>query len=279
MTIFVLKAQPRPHDINGVSEEVLGFLLALLGHEGPPRDPHIKQIIQLATSIVTELNTSDSTTERLLASTLVCLCCKWLPRAYKHLEDTEIGLPCESILDWLLLLVEHGCTYNYEQFQESMKTSSIQKVFRSCLKYGVGGVQGGTDVISAKSLKLVRKLLEATASTSGGLGHLMEEFTIPSPADVFTMITSHSKFLDAVGAKDIVGVDATMPILSVKLELMRLMLYCVIKSSTAIVIEQPVWKILCSSFGAGLTELDTTIRQLFVSYCKRAPEVRPSDKT
>jgi hypothetical protein len=204
------------------------------------------------------------TVKKRLTGTLFALLCEWLPHTYKHQGAPD--LDHITVLTWLVSLLQDVDEYDIEVLKE-MKPSLIQKVFRSCLKHGISESTEDTEG-STMSLKLVRLLLVRMFGSQSQRQMLKEYFPNPSPAEVFAMLTSHSKFplmLSRSVETPKGGCD--------RLELVRLMLCCVILSPDEIAIESSTWTALYSAFNAGLGEIDTAIRQIFSASCSLQSQV------
>jgi hypothetical protein len=202
-----------------------------------------------------------------LAGTLFALLCEWLPHTYKHQGAAD--LDHITVLTWLVSLLQDVDEFDIE-ILKGMKPSLIQKAFRSCLKHGISESTEDSEG-SAMSLKLVRLLLVRMFGSQSQRQMLKEYLPKPSPAEVFAMLTSHSKF-PLMLSRSVEHIKTPKGGCD-RLELVRLMLCCVILSPNEIAIESSTWTALYSAFSAGLGELDTAIRQIFSASCTLQSQV------
>lgn len=228
------------------------------------QNPAAKSLCQLAMLLVQRFN-SDSQkpgatkmSRQYLASTMFLRCIEWLPYTYKIQEAaSDERVDTHAVLTCLMTLCD------IQDFDLNVLRSTnpmlIQKVFRSCLKYGIG-LSEQNPVISSMSLKLVRELATRLSDPRSAIGPLKEHLLVIPLADIFNMMTSHSKFTALLSG-------STKELDCVKLELVRLMVCCVARSSGGIVMGDDVWTALFGAFNAGLGELDTAIRKLFYACC------------
>jgi hypothetical protein len=270
MTIMALPSLNMSDGLKHLSEGVLRLSTSILEHGWLSRDTETEKVCQLGILLVSKCQTqmtSDempSVTSR-LASTIFVLLCEFLQGSYKvQSSEAHSSLGAKSVLTWLISLLEDVHEFELEVFQH-VKPTLLQKVFRSCLKYGLTRSTEYNQDVPVLSLQLVRALL--TRLSNSPIGILKEHLPTPSPAEVFMMLTAHSKFHVVLSQSE--GVDGDRTGDRARLEVVRLMLCCVTLSPGETTIEPAVWKTLFSAFNAGLGELDTTIRQLFYAYCKQ----------
>jgi hypothetical protein len=272
-TIMALTNLNTSAGLKQLSEGVLRMSTSILEHERLSRDTETEKVCQLGILLVRKCQSpmkSDeipSVTSR-LASTMFVLLCEFLQGSYKvQSSEAHSSLGAKSVLTWLISLLEDVHEFELEVFQH-VKPTLLQRVCRSCLKYGLTRSTEHNQDVPVLSLQLVRTLL--TRLSNSPIGMLKEHLPTPSPAEVFMMLTAHSKFHVLISQSEEVDGERTCD--RARLEVVRLMLCCVTSSPGETTIEPAVWKTLYSAFNAGLGELDTTIRQLFYAYCKQ-PQV------
>ena len=165
MTLKALQQEGASSDeTDKLRQEVLKTLSPLVGAGKLPADVVASiKLCRIATLLVT--TNPEDTTRKTLASTLVALLCEWLPSLYKRQKVGELikhSLDCASTI---LNLSKH---YDMDVFR-SAKPSLFAKIFRSCLRYGMGGSAEFDSNIRVLSLRFVRLLLEALSDSSSGL--------------------------------------------------------------------------------------------------------------
>lgn len=199
-----------------------------------------------------------------LSSTLFFRCIEWLPYTHKIKEaPNDDCIDTDIVLAWLATLCD------IRDFDlavlRSINAPLIEKVFRSCLKYGITFYEK-KPVTSSRSLKFVAEFVTRLSDPNTPFSSLKDHWLLIPLTDIFNMLTSHSLFaaLLSTSADDQNGV---------KLELVRLMSCCVTRSSEGVIMGMDVWCALFASFNAGLGELDTAIRKLFYACYDVLPEV------
>eukprot|EP00980_Cylindrotheca_fusiformis_P009346 scaffold2047_cov129-Cylindrotheca_fusiformis.AAC.25 len=189
-----------------------------------------------------------------LASRLLLRCIEWLPYTYKTQQATgDERLDDNVMLSWLVILCNIR-DYDLEVMR-TLDERLILKAFRSCLKNGIGQSRE-KPVTASKSLQLVRELGARLFDPLPPFSLLKEKWQVISLADIFNMLTAHSLFASLMSANS-ENLDC------VKLEALRLMVFCVGRSPGGIVMQNDVWAALFEAFNAGLGEVDTAIRKLF----------------
>lgn len=270
ITVETLKTKIRSDHLGDLLEEVPRLLFSVSANKQFQSDGSTKYLCQIGMLIVTKFaGVVPHDKIEILSSTLLSLFCEWIPNEFKN-HDAHTGANCETILTWLITLLTDVEDYDSEVFRAA-KPSLVQKVYRCCLKHGIAGSVGSTRVVQAKCLKLVRLLIGRLADPQSTLGKIQALVPTYSPFEVFTMLTSHSKFDVALSRTEEDGkvlIDDCD-----QLEMVRLMICCVTLSPGSINIEPAVWAAVFSVFNAGLGSIDTAIRRLLYTYCNSSSKV------
>lgn len=240
-----------------------GFLKVLsmtIKSQGLKQNPAAKRLCQLAVLLLQKCDSKFGGMDcfdnerKCLASTLLLRLFEWLPILLKGQEHTGI----REVLTWLTILIADVKEYDLAIIRSS-KPQLVQKVFRSILKYGIGLSEKDPELASL-AMKFLRSLLSGLTDANSPLRTLRDDLLVIQLADVFKMLTTHSKFSFLLSSEDNRN-DC------VKLEFVRLLLCCLARADKGVVIEAEVWITLFGAFDAGLSELDTAIRKLFYACC------------
>jgi hypothetical protein len=214
-------------------------------------DPSLKVIIGIGMHLI-EVN------DFKLATRLLVLLFELLPKSYKHQnKDSHCFLQPDTILYWLQSLAKRVKEFDFD-FLNTTEKHIVEKLFRSCLKFGVAPSTDSCPAIATQSVRLVRVVLESCFDTTSPFSQLKAHFVIPSPAEVFMMLTSHSKFSMVLADED--NDDRPAEDCSTKTEIFHLMRSCLRLDSSNIFIAESFWQDIYSAFSAGLGESDTAIR-------------------
>mmetsp|Transcript_13539 Transcript_13539/g.27241 ORF Transcript_13539/g.27241 Transcript_13539/m.27241 type:complete len:812 (-) Transcript_13539:287-2722(-) len=143
---------------------------------------------------------------------------------------------------------------------KAVEASISQKVCRACLKHGVAAGKDA-DKVPILSLQFIALLMRTQLNRE----HYINP-SIPPAKDVFSMVVSHSKFdqlfTDIENSED----DRTESKVKIKEAILRLMITCNLISTDGIAIDPSTWKVIFTSFDAGVCTLDILIRKL-ISVC------------
>jgi hypothetical protein len=225
-------------------------------------DPSLKVIVGIVMNLIEVSNCKQTNT---LATRLLVLLCELLPKSYKqNIKDAHLFLQPDTIICWLRLLAK-----NVKEFDpELMKGTDqhiLQKVCRSCLKFGVAPSTTSCTSIPAQAVRLVRIIIESCFDANSAFGQLKAHYVIPDPADVFQMLTSHSKISAVLSDHD--KDDRPVGDCNTKTEIFCLMHTCLRLDSSNIVVAESLWRDIYSAFSAGLGECDTAIRLCLQACC------------
>ena len=177
----------------------------------------------------------------------------------QHLAQTPVGLPPDTLLAWLISLLEDHGDFD-THLMEKMDASLSKKVCRACLKHGI---YVGDDInrIPTLSLRFIGLFLKFSANGKSSLASI----NIPSARDLFHMITSHSKFEEVFYLED---KEKDTNKTEVKETVLKLMITCLVICQEEIEIESSTWRALFASSNAGLARFDILVRKL-VTVCSK----------
>ena len=244
----------------GKLEDALVGALSIFTHRPPYKSTGLKSLCYLGVCIVTKHTGNkepvDSTGQKLYKE-LVELLFAVLPLLLKGSDSPSQGLSGETVVTWLIDLLETSNDSDTSLTLKTMNPALIEKVCRACLKYGISveAHRGGCPPFLL--LYLVRLLLQLRQSldTATKLSETLNS------KDIFDKITSHSKFKQLFTEELSTDNDNDSVRYKIKLAVVNLLITCV--SNTAdIIFERYVWKILLGSFNAGLGELDKCLHKL-----------------
>ena len=255
--------------LNDLANELRRIFVLAIKQKSILRDTSSRSLCQIGMQLVGETTSGIpyASIRSRLVSTMFALFTELLPHFLKE-DHHGLGLKCDNLLTWSIALVE--ANEHDLRVYTTLKPSSIQRLCRSCLKHGISGSKISIAHTASKSLKLVRALLSRSASAGSDIEKVSQILPVPSACELFTMMTSHSKFASTLAETpdQVDGRDK-----ETKLELLRLMLCCATTSTGPIRVAPEVWTAIYSAFDAGLGEIDTAIRQFFFACSKLDSQV------
>jgi hypothetical protein len=272
MVVQVLSASPNNTEVSGLLEGLTRVCLSL--SEG---SMHISSpsgeadLLQIGVEILKASNASfdsvgESDLKKQLRSALFCHLLELIPRCLKQhygkrSGSTHVTQDPLNLFGLIFDMIDEVEGYDDGIFIDSGSTS-LQRMIRSCLKYGIADdiVSDKDQQIRSSSLKLIRKILTEVSCPSSSPKAFFGSATLPPASDVFKMVVSHSKFQSVISHNG----DDTFD--SLRLELIELLLCCISLSPEGIDMESSVFKTLISGFGAGLGQVDTALRRVFIAY-------------
>jgi hypothetical protein len=276
MVVEALSASPNNLEVSGVLKGLTKVCLSLSEGSMHISSPSAEaDLLQIGVEILKASNPSfdtvgESDLKKQLRSALFFHLVELIPRCLKQHYGKRFG-STHVIHDPLNLfglifdMINKVEGYEDGTFIDSGSTS-LQRMIRSCLKYGIADaiVSDKDQQIRSSSLKLIRVILTEVSSPSSSSTPFVGSATVPPAADVFKMVVSHSKFQSVISHNG----DETFDVL--KLELIELLLCCLSFSPEGIEMESSVFKTLISGFGAGLGQVDTALRRVFIAYSQSA---------
>jgi hypothetical protein len=118
-----------------------------------------------------------------------------LKNAFKYSDSDHKGISfCRALLEWSLSALDNG-----ESKLSGLSHVDIDAIVRCCLKFGISNSQGKLADLRSSCLKLVRSLLALTYRPSSA--SLLNSNVFLRPATLWSMVLSHSKFIDALIAR------------------------------------------------------------------------------
>jgi hypothetical protein len=258
--------------LNGLTKVCLSLSEGSMHISSPSAEA---DLLQIGVEILKASNASfdsvgESDAKKQLRSALFCHLFELIPRCLKQhygkrFGSTHVTQDPLHLFGLIFDLIEKVEGYDDDTFIDSGSTS-LQRMIRSCLKYGIADaiVSDKDQQIRSSSLKLIRIILTEVSSPSSSLKAFFGSAILPPAADVFKMVVSHSKFQSVISHSG----DDTFDVL--KLELIELLLCCLSFSTEGIDIDASIWKTLISGFGAGLGQVDTALRRVFITYSQSA---------
>lgn len=282
MVVEVLSAPPNKLEVSGLLNCLTKVYLSLSEGRMHISNPSAEaDLLQIGVEILKASNASFDSAGKIdakkqLKSALFCYLLELIPRSLKQHYGKRSGSThvTQDPLNLFVLIfdmINKVEGYDDGTFIDSVSTS-LQRMIRSCLKYGIAdAIASDKDQqIRSSSLKLIRMIMKEVSSPSSSLKDFFGSATLPPAADVFKMVVSHSKFESVISHNG----DDTFDIL--KLELIELLLCCLSLSPESIDIESNVFKTLISGFGAGLGQVDTALRRVFIAYNQSAIQSKVS---
>jgi hypothetical protein len=276
MVVEVLSASPNNLEVSGLLKGLTKVCLSLSEGSMHISSPSAEaDLLQIGVEILKSSNASfDSVDEidakKRMRSALFCHLLELIPRCLKQhygkrFGSTHVTQDPLKLFGLIFDMIDKVDGYDDGTFIDSGSTS-LQRMIRSCLKYGISDVivSDNDQQIRSSSLKLIRMILTEVSSPSSSLKAFFGSATSPPAADVFKMVVSHSKFQSVISHNG----DDTFD--GLKLELIKLLLCCLSFSPEGIDMESNVWKTLISGFGAGLGQVDTALRRVFITYSQSA---------
>jgi Nucleolar pre-ribosomal-associated protein 1 len=240
--------------------EALYQALHSIAEAGLSRNKYVSKICTLGRAALaanTRNNVGHAAICRKVRSVLFFVTAEGLLSAFKRAHRMEGYVNDLAAIDFLVALLEEEIRFDSDAFALAYP-AVVQKLVRSALKHAIhDGVEEENIDLSARSLKLVRRLLTYRVKD--------EEFQLSKksvePADVFLMVTSHSRF-KAMMSRGRSGDRRDDD----RLALVLLMHTCVELSPVSISVDAHVWKLLWSATTASLGKLDNAIFR-FGSFC------------
>ncbi len=166
----------------------------------------------------------------------------------------------DLVLEWLIRIVKENSNHlDLSKIEQSV----IQKVCRVCLKHGIaaGNDEQKVPLLSLHFMGLLMELMTK---------HGYSAPLVPTCRDVLDMIVSHSKFEKLFTNGNDSEKDTTATGETTKQHVLRLMITCVMLSTENIEIRSDVWRLIFTSFNAGMTCTDILIRYLVSVSCNES---------
>jgi hypothetical protein len=207
-----------------------------------------------------------------LSSALLFYLCETLPRClrlyfagHNSSDATEHTTPLRFI-GWLCVLLSSGFEFDSNNFAPD-GASSVTGLVRACLRYGIRTNDESNTKIRWSCLKTVRSLLTALQDKTSPIRirALGSSWSTTLASQVFTMLTSHSKFCTLMAPTSTNEKD-------VKLEAVRILLCC-LSATDDIEFNGSIWSSLLSCFNASMSEMDLVLRPVLSLYGSKAPNV------
>lgn len=190
-------------------------------------------------------------------------------------SSRESGPFCMKTLDRMLSLLKTAMQYDESLLLLYEASNVVTNAVKSSLKYGLTHALDTDSSISERCLRFVRTLLVHVSDQTSSLHVLKDQCVLLDPSTVWVLVTSHSHFYEVITGAVVEG-DITKSYRTV-LELVRLMLVCVSMSNDTIPFDKEVWTSVMSSYNAGTTEMDISLKRLLDIYSEtRADKVMVS---
>jgi len=183
----------------------------------------------------------------------------------KCLESAETGsISLQGAIALILDILTEGHRFD-KAFLQTNGSSFVRRLFRACLKNGLGEVDEEMQSMQPFVLALVRKIMVAAFNEDSALNVIHLAFNNPMAPQVYGMLTTHSQFRVAIGPVSVNDGKA-------RLEIRRLLLCC-LSLADNIKFDANIWRALLSGYNAGMTESDIAMRQIISLYWCYIPEV------
>lgn len=282
MVVEIFSAPPTNLEVSGLLKGLTKVCLSLSEGSMHISSPSAEaDLLLIGVEILKASNASfdsvgESDLKKQLRSALFCHLFELIPRCLKQHYGKKIGSTYVTQDPLNLFGLMFDMIDKVEGYDDGILidngSTSLQRMIRSCLKYGIADVivSDKDQQIRSSSLKLIRMILTQVSSPSSSLKAFFGSATLPPAADVFKMVVSHSKFQSVISHNG----DDTGDVL--KLELIELLLCCLSFSPEGIDMESSVFQTLISGFGAGLGQVDTALRRVFIAYSQSAIHTKVS---
>jgi hypothetical protein len=178
-------------------------------------------------------------------------------------KEMDAGL--STVLILLIQSLDPSLSTDHS-YLASLESSWIGNIIRPCLKYGIGNVVWFTHNVQRLCIKIVRQILDVI-STSGldyGVSESVNQCIVAK--QIFEMTTTHSNINNIMSAFD-------GGLLSIKHDIICLLLSCTRLWDSSNCFNEKIWRMLLSTYNAGMSESDEMLREVILTYGKLANEV------
>lgn len=193
-----------------------------------------------------------------------------LPSSLKfHLKEVQDSKKKQYVEPTAMFQLLREILLATNKFRDVLEIDStvVSGLVKACLKYGINCNDEVNDDtlnldISLLCIKQVNTTIDFMSNKSSGPFIFNQQKLESYLADLFYMITTHSKFSSLMSSQ----------CFALKLEVANLIEIC-LRMTEIISFDFSIWVIFISAFNAGVTSFDERLRRILCIYGKKAPEV------